>query len=103
MNRKITDLARGLKCGDLAASALTRWAAPAGGSSRDARAIEPKPCAARTRTSRRVTAGRKCRLLGDIDKLVSVQHGQAHVNQVPTVGEKLLRQVLLRHRRCPAE
>src|SRR5579862_7861971 len=101
MNRKITDFALGLKCGGLAASAFTRSRACAGGSSSDARAIAPKPCAARTSTSRRVTAGRKwesshCGHLWDIDKLVPVQQCQAHVGQVSAAREELRRQITFR-------
>src|SRR5215471_5561135 len=109
MNRKITDLARGLKCGGLAANAFTRCTAPtAGGSSIDASATAPNPWAARTRTSRLVTAVRRCGLLHcqhslDINKLVPIQQSQAHVWQVPTTREKFLRELLFRIRRLPSQ
>src|ERR1035441_6062476 len=72
MNRKITDFALGLKCGGLAASALTRSTADTGAGNIDASAIAPKPWAERTSTSRRVTAFLKCASL-DIYKLVPIQ------------------------------
>src|SRR5215831_6593270 len=88
MKRKMTDFALPGKCEGFAASGLTRSAAFAGGSSSEASASEPKPCAARTRTSRRVTAGRKCSR--DIEKLIPVEKGQTKVRQRAAGLEKLI-------------
>src|SRR5215471_17033106 len=75
MNRKITDFAFGAKCGVLAAKGLTRVFAE----SSELSAIAPKPCAARERMSRRVTADRMCS--GNIDKLIAIQQRQTEVRQ----------------------
>src|SRR5258708_1729636 len=96
MNRKITDFVLGGKLGGFGASGLTRFAARAGGS-RDPSAIAPNPLAARTSTSRRVSAGRQCSqiLSRNIHKLVSVQQGQTHVGERDTASKKVLRQPFL--------
>src|SRR5713101_1359183 len=77
MNRKITDLAFGAKFGGLAASGFTLIAALAGFPnsdgllSSDPSAIAPKPCPARARMSRRVTARPICS--GNVDKFIAIQ------------------------------
>src|SRR5258708_39304959 len=97
MNRKITDFALGGKLGGFGASGLTRFAACAGGGSTDASAMAPKPFAALTSTSRRVSAGRQCSqiLSGNIHKPVSVQQRQTHVGERCAAREKVLRQSFL--------
>ena len=56
-------------------------AASARDGSSDASAIEPKPCAARTRTSRRVTADLICDGSRDINELVSIEQRQTEIRQ----------------------
>src|SRR5262245_38805802 len=102
MKRKMTDLALPGKCGGLAASGLTRSAAFAGGSTSDASAREPKPCAARTRTSRRVNAGRRWGSW-DIEELVAVEECQAEIRQRTTRLEKFQREAGLIRLRLASE
>src|SRR5579872_4671831 len=91
MNRKMTDLALPGKCCGLGASGLIRILPKASRSSRYCRASAPKPCAARVRTSRRVTAGRMCwdGSSGCIDELVAIHKGKAEISQRPASGQKL--------------
>src|SRR5262245_35879783 len=93
MKRKITDLARGVKCGDRCASGFfaaradppcgAAWSSPSR-SSRSAAARPAKPAPARNRSSRRVIA-RSCRIgkrrSVDIEELARVEERVTQVAQ----------------------
>src|SRR5256885_16681304 len=78
----MTDLAFPAKFGGLAASGFTL-----GAPSRDPSAIAPKPCPARARMSRRVTARRICS--GNIDEFIAIHQRQAEIRQLASRAQKL--------------
>src|SRR5690349_24645694 len=85
----MTDFALPGKCGGLGASGLT--AACARGGKSEESAMAPNPWAARTSTSRRVSAGVKCGLR-NIQKLVTVEQGQTEIVERASSAEELARQ-----------
>src|SRR5687768_12859859 len=92
----MTDFTLAGKCGAFAASGFSRSAAFPRGGSNDANAREPKPWAARSRTSRRVTAGRKWRAsLRNIKELIAIEQRQAKIGQSAAGLEEFAREPAL--------